>query len=164
MGDLTNDSGNFTSTIEGLGKFDGRTPSDFRDWQDGPAAVLGVTRGDISSLINGKSRRSKESFTRGISPTLAGGNGTLDKEIADTDRANDYLHAIFYVLTEKPPALLVTKHEDTIRTSGNELKPLQELVGKNNNITDQVIPATVEYFLKTSTPADNIMQKSSRPL
>ena len=69
--------------------------------------MLGVTRGDFASLINGKSRRIKESFSTGISPTLAGGNRTLDKEIADTDRANEYLHAILYVLTEKPAALIV---------------------------------------------------------
>ena len=51
-----NVSGNFTSAIKRLKKFDGPTPSDFRDWRKRLVAMLGVTRHDIASLINGKSR------------------------------------------------------------------------------------------------------------
>ena len=56
MEESANNSGNLTNAIKGLKKFDGRTPSAFRDWHKRMAAVLGVTRRDIASLINGKSR------------------------------------------------------------------------------------------------------------
>ena len=62
----------------------------------------------------------------GISPAFAGYN-----------RANEDLYAVLYLLTEKPAALLVTKHEDTTGTSGDGLKALQELVGKYNKVTDE---------------------------
>ena len=53
------------------------------------AVVLGVTRRDIASLINGKSQPTEESFSPGISPALAGGHITLYKEIIDFDRDNE---------------------------------------------------------------------------
>ena len=77
IGDFTNDSGNFTSDIKGLKKFDGRTPSDFRDWHKRLAVVLGVTRRGIASLIKEKARPTEESFSAGISHTLAMRSPTL---------------------------------------------------------------------------------------
>ena len=87
MGDFTNDSGNFTSAIKGVKTFDGRTPSDFRDWRKRLAVMLGVTRRDIAILINEKSRPTEEMTSTGISPALAGYN-----------RANQDLYAILYLL------------------------------------------------------------------
>ena len=116
-----NVSGNFTSAIKRLKKFDGPTPSDFRDWRKRLVAMLGVTRHDIASLINGKSRPTENTTSAGISPALAGYN-----------RTNEDLCAILYLLTEKPAALIVAEHEDTTGTSGGGLKALQELVGKYN--------------------------------
>ena len=106
MRDFTNDSGNFTSSIKGLMKLDGRALSDFRDWYKRLAVVLGVTRRDITSLIKGNSRSTEETTITVISPALAGYN-----------RANEHLYAILFLLTEKPAALLVAKHEDTTDTS-----------------------------------------------
>ena len=127
MGDFTNDSGNFTSAIKRLKKFDGRTPSDFRDWRKRLAAVLGVTRRDIASLVNGKSRPTEETTSTGISPALAGYN-----------RANEDLYAILYLLTEKPADLLVAKHEDSSSGTGtpsSEAGTLPQAAGNSSSWT-----------------------------
>ena len=73
MGGFTNDSGNFTSAIKGLRKFDERTPRDFGDWHKRLAVVLGVTRRDIASLINGKPRPTEKTTNTGISPAFRTG-------------------------------------------------------------------------------------------
>ena len=65
MGDFTIDSGNFTSTIKGLENFDGRAPSDFRDWHKRLAVLIGVTRREIASLINEMSRPTEKRPVRG---------------------------------------------------------------------------------------------------
>ena len=101
--------------------------------------MLGVTRRDIASLINGKSRPKEETTSAGISPALAGYN-----------RANEIFYAIIYLLTEKTAALLVAKHEDTTGTSGDQPKALQELVDKYNKVADEVIRATMERLVNTS--------------
>ena len=49
--------------------------------------MLGVTRRDIASLINEKSRPTEETTSTGISPARAGYN-----------RANEDLYAILYLL------------------------------------------------------------------
>ena len=81
----------------------------------------------------------RETTGTGISLALAGYN-----------RVEEDICAILYLLTEKPAALLVTKHEDTTDTSGDGLKAVQELVGKYNKITDEVIRATMEKLVNTS--------------
>ena len=73
-GDFAYDSGNFTSASKGLKKFDGRPPSDFRDWHKKLAVVLVVPRRDTANLISGKSRPTEEATSTGISPALAGFN------------------------------------------------------------------------------------------
>lgn len=128
MEDSANNSGNLTNAIEGLRIFDGRKPGEFREWHKRMAVVLGVTCRDIASLIKGKPRPSKETSDTGISPTPAGATGdqaSLDEAFADYDRANEDLYAILYLLTEKPTALLIVKHEDTSGTSGNGQRALQ---------------------------------------
>ena len=59
--------------------------------------------------------------------------------IADFDRANEALYAIIYLLTEKPAAPLVVKHEDTTETRRDGQRALQELVGKHNKVADEFI-------------------------
>ena len=88
--------------------------------------MFAVTRGDIVSLIKGQLRPTDETTSTGISP------------------------AISYLITEKPASPLVLKHEDEGGKNGDGLKALQELVGKYNNMTDEVICATVEKLANTS--------------
>lgn len=70
-----NNSDNLTNAVKGLKKFHGRKPGDFRDWHKSLAAVLGVTRRDIASLANGKTRSTKETSGTEISLGLAGVHG-----------------------------------------------------------------------------------------
>ena len=121
------------------------------------AVVLGVTRRYYASLINGKSWPTEETTSTGISPARAGCN-----------RANEDLYAILCLLTDKPASLLVLKHEDESGTSGDGLKALQELVGKYNKVTDEVIRATMEKLVNTSMnqgqdPDDHPHEEDSRP-
>lgn len=81
------------------------------------------------------------------------------------DRANEDLYAILYLLTEKPAALLVAKHEDTTGTSGDGQKALQDLVSKYNKVTDEVIRATMDTLVNTAMtdqqdPDDFFMEKT----
>ena len=90
----------------------------------------------------------------GISPAFAGYN-----------RANEDLYAVLYLLTEKPAALLVAKHEDTAGTSGEGLKALQQLLGKYNKVADEVIRATMEKLNNSmkqgQDPDDYFMEKTA---
>lgn len=100
-------------------------------------------------MINGKSRPTEESFSAGIPPALAGGHRTIDRKIADFNRANADPCAILYLLKEKPAALLLTKHEDTTGSRGDRQSVLQELAEKYNNVTDEVIRVTMEKLVNT---------------
>ena len=95
---INSNSNSLTNAIRGLRKFDGRDPSHFRDWHKKFAVVLGVTRRDIASLINGRIRPSNTAST-GIPLTLP---DTLEQDTASFDRANKDLHALRFLLKEKP--------------------------------------------------------------
>ena len=59
------------------------------------------------------------------------------------------LYAILYLLTEKPAALLVVKHEDTTGTRRDGQMALQELVGNYNKVTDDVIRSTMDKLVNS---------------
>ena len=101
--------------------------------------MLSVTRQDVAKLIREQPRPTEETTSTGISPALAG-----------FDRANEDLHAVLYLLTEKPRSRLVLKHEDETETSGHGQKPPQELEATYNKVTDEVIRATMEKLVSTS--------------
>ena len=146
-------SNNLTNTIEGLKKFEGRNPTLFRDWHTKLAVVLGVTRRDIASLIKGRTRPTEESPATGISPALGGAQqaqDTLQQSTASFDRANEDLYAILFLLTEKPAAILVLKHEHPDGMSGNEQHALEELVQKYDKVTDEVVPAAMDKLVNTA--------------
>lgn len=156
-----NNSGTLTTAIKGLGKFDGRKPGEFRDRHKRMAVVLGVTRRDIASIMKGKARPSESTPDTGATDAQA----SLDKATAEFDKANEDLYAILYLLTEKPAALLVSKHEDATGTSGDGQKALQDLVGKYNKVTDEVIRAKMETLVNTpmtdqQDPDDFFMEKT----
>ena len=65
--------------------------------------------------------------------------------------ANDGLYAILFLLTEKPAANLVLKHEHPGRMSGNGQQAPQELVQKYNKVTDEVVRAAMAKLVNTAT-------------
>lgn len=66
LGDFANDSGNLTNAIERLQTFDGKTPSEFRDWHKQLSVVLSVTRQDIAQVIRGQVRPIEKITSTGI--------------------------------------------------------------------------------------------------
>ena len=85
--------------------------------------MLSVGRRDIASLVRGKPRPTGETAS-----TEA--QSSLDKAIADYEKANEDLYAILSLLTEQPAALVVDKHEDSTGTNGGGKQTLQKLVNK----------------------------------
>ena len=167
MADVTNNSGNLTIAINGLNRFDGRNPGEFRDWHKTLAVVLGVPRRFIAPLTKGQTGPTEETSGRGISPALVGAHevqAALDKAIAEYDRTIEDLYVILYLLTGKTAALLVSKHKDTAGTSGNGQPTLLELVGKCNKVTDEVIRSTmnklVDSTMKQGQDRDNFIEKT----
>ena len=70
--DNNSNSGNLTNATKRLTKFDGRKPSEFRDWHKKLAVNLGVTRRDIARLVKGQTRLSQVpalSVKLGLPPT-----------------------------------------------------------------------------------------------
>ena len=137
---ISDNSGNLANAIESLKNFDGRKPREFREWHKKLAVVLGVTRRDIARLIKGQTRPTQEP-------------------------ANEDLYAILYLLTDKPAALLVAKHEDTAGTSGNGQRALLEIVSKYKKVTDEVILSTMDKLVNTmmkpgQDPDDDFMEKT----
>ena len=124
---INSNSNSLTNVIKELRKSGGIDSSPFLDWHNKFAAVLGVTRRDIASLVNGRIGPSQVTASAGIPPTLP---GTLEQDITSTNRANEDLEAILFPLTEKQASLLVLKNEHHSGTSGDGQKALQELVAK----------------------------------
>ena len=145
MGDFTNNnSGNLANTIKGLKIFDGRKTSESRDWHKQLAVTLGVTCRDIARLSKGQTRSSQQ-------PALSGeARAASDKAIAEFDRANEHLHAILYVLTDKPAALLVAKYENATGTSGSGQQALIELINKYKNVTHTVTRSIMDKLVNTT--------------
>jgi len=156
-------SNNLTNAIKGLRKFDGRNPSLFRDWHKKLAVVLGVTRRDIANLIKGRARPTEESAATTLDGTQQA-QDTLQQSTASFDRANEDLYAILFLLTEKPAANLVLKHEHPDGMSGNGQQALEELVQKYNKVTDEVVRAAMDKLVNTAMthnqdPDDFFMEK-----
>ena len=57
---------------------------------------------------------------------------------------------MFFLLTEKPASLLILKHEGETGTAGNGQNAVQELVSKNNNVTDEVIRAKMDKLVNSN--------------
>ena len=78
--------------------------------------MLGATRRDFVSLVKGT-----------IGPTDVTNTVLTPISTAQTwsDRVNEHLYAVMYLLTEKPVSLFVLKHQDESGTSGDWQKALQ---------------------------------------
>ena len=126
----TGDTGtNLANTIRGLKKSDGSNPADFKAWMKKFCVVIGVTRRDILPLLKGEQKP------------------TDTAKIADYNRAN--LYAMLYLLVELPAALCVQKYEDESEISGDGQAAFKELCGNYDNVTDEVIRATMEELMST---------------
>ena len=97
----SSEGANLANTIRGLKKFDGRNPAEFKTWMKKLCVVISVTRRDILPLLKGTARP------------------THTSNIAEYNRANEDLYAMFFLLVELPASLCVQKHENDDEISGD---------------------------------------------
>ena len=118
-------STNLGNVIRWLKKFDGKDPTEFKNWMKKLCVVLGVTRRDILPLL--KNERKPD---------------PSDTEACEAyTRSNEDLYAILFLLVELPAALSVHKHEDDSGISGDGQAAFKELCSSYDRVTDEVIRA-----------------------
>ena len=122
---------NLANTIHGLEKFDGSNPADFKAWMKKFCVVISVTRRDILFLLKGEKPP------------------TDTAKIWDSNRANEDMYAMLYLLVELPAALCVQKYEDESEVSGDGQAAIKELCGNYDKVTDEIIRATMEKLVNT---------------
>ena len=128
----TGDTGtNLANTIRKLKKFNGSNPADFKARMKKFCVVIGITRRDILPLLNG------------------GEKSTDTAKIVDYNRANEDIYVMLYLLVELPAALCVQKYEDDSEISRDGQAAFKELCGNYDEVTDEVIRATMEELVNT---------------
>ena len=119
MSDSHVNGSNLFSALRGIKPFSGTNPDQFDGWYKKACFRLSIARPDVFHVLEGQAR---------LNTTTSGATGSLEERQAAYDRDNQDLFAIIYLITEKPAALLVTKHaEGTRRTRGNGHKAVKEL-------------------------------------
>ena len=130
-------SNDIVAVLKGLKVFTGQKPEEFADWLKKFSLLLSFRRRDMYDIIEGQQR-----------PTST--TNTLTKEQADFDQSNKDLYALLFLVTEKPAALLVTKHATDIRgTCGDGQAAMKELESKYLSITNESIRATQRGLAQT---------------
>lgn len=158
MGDFHANGSSLSNALRGIKPFSGTKPDQFDDWYKKACFTLSIARPDVFHILEGQARPST---------TTSGATESLEQRQAAYDRANQDLFAILYLITEKPAALLVTKHAEGARgTRGNGQKAVKELESKYLKITNETIRATQEALATTSMTSgqdpDNYINELTR--
>lgn len=130
-------SSDVTLILKGLKVFTGQKPEEFADWLRKFSLLLSFRRRDMYDIIEGQQRPTADT-------------NTLTTEQAAFDQANKDLYAILFLTTEKPAALLVTKHAtDSRGTCGDGQAAMKELESKYLKVTNEYIRATQKALANT---------------
>lgn len=129
-------------------KFSHQNLADLKDWRKKACLILSINRTGLVRIM--KEDCKPEGCTTPARLSATDKATTLAQAQATHKEASQNLYTILYLITKKPPQVLVPKQKDENGIGGNGQKAWHELESKFLKITDEVIRVKLAQLAATS--------------